>query len=302
MGCTEKDPRKQITEQLVKEGRRRGQLTLTEVSDAVANEPEMGSDEMEQVLQALADAGVRITEEARPAPQAEDEDLGLFAQTDDDLAIRDEDSDSVDGISVEDSVKLYLRRIGKVPLLTADEEMALARRIFESSARETEDRRAKDQLVEANMRLVVGIAKRYTGRGLTFLDLIQEGNIGLIRAAEKFDYRRGFRFSTYATWWIRQSITRAISEQSHTIRIPAHMSELATRVAHTTRDLARTLGREASVEEVADVMNLSTDRIANLMRVMPEPLSLETPVGEDENHHLIDVIEDASAIAPEDAG
>ena len=200
-----------------------------------------------------------------------------------------------EGVGTEDPVRMYLKEIGKVPLLTSDEEIELAKRI------ELGDEEAKQRLAEANLRLVVSIAKRYVGRGMQFLDLIQEGNLGLIKAVEKFDYKKGYKFSTYATWWIRQAITRAIADQARTIRIPVHMVETINRVIRTSRQLLQELGREPSPEEIADKMNMPVERVREIMKIAQEPVSLETPIGEEEDSHLGDFIQDDHVAVPADA-
>ena len=200
-----------------------------------------------------------------------------------------------DGISIEDPVRMYLKEIGKVPLLTADEEIELAKRM------ELGDEYAKQRLAEANLRLVVSIAKRYVGRGMLFLDLIQEGNLGLIKAVEKFDYRKGYKFSTYATWWIRQAITRAIADQARTIRIPVHMVETINKQVRVARQLLQELGREPTPEEIAEKMDISVDRVREILKISQEPVSLETPIGEEEDSHLGDFIQDDNAPVPADA-
>ena len=200
-----------------------------------------------------------------------------------------------EGVGTEDPVRMYLKEIGKVPLLTSDEEIELAKRI------ELGDEEAKQRLAEANLRLVVSIAKRYVGRGMQFLDLIQEGNLGLIKAVEKFDYKKGYKFSTYATWWIRQAITRAIADQARTIRIPVHMVETINRVIRTSRQLLQELGREPSPEEIADKMNMPVERVREIMKISQEPVSLETPIGEEEDSHLGDFIQDDHVAVPADA-
>ena len=200
-----------------------------------------------------------------------------------------------EGVGTEDPVRMYLKEIGKVPLLTSDEEIELAKRI------ELGDEEAKQRLAEANLRLVVSIAKRYVGRGMQFLDLIQEGNLGLSKAVEKFDYKKGYKFSTYATWWIRQAITRAIADQARTIRIPVHMVETINRVIRTSRQLLQELGREPSPEEIADKMNMPVDRVREIMKISQEPVSLETPIGEEEDSHLGDFIQDDHVAVPADA-
>lgn len=200
-----------------------------------------------------------------------------------------------EGVSIEDPVRMYLKEIGKVPLLTADEEIELAKRM------EDGDENAKKRLAEANLRLVVSIAKRYVGRGMLFLDLIQEGNLGLIKAVEKFDYRKGYKFSTYATWWIRQAITRAIADQARTIRIPVHMVETINKLIRVSRQLLQELGREPTPEEIAKEMNMSVDRVREILKISQEPVSLETPIGEEEDSHLGDFIQDDNVPVPADA-
>jgi RNA polymerase primary sigma factor len=200
-----------------------------------------------------------------------------------------------DGVSIDDPVRMYLKEIGKVPLLTTDEEIELAKKIDEG------DEEAKDRLVTANLRLVVSIAKRYAGRGMQFLDLIQEGNLGLIKAAEKFDYRKGYKFSTYATWWIRQSITRSIADQARTIRIPVHMVETINRLIRTSRQLVQELGREPQSEEIAERLNMPVEKVREVMKMAQEPVSLETPIGEEEDSHLGDFLKDDTTATPVDA-
>ena len=231
-------------------------------------------------------------------------DVLRITDDDDDILIDDEDNDvevekidlSVpDGVSIEDPVRMYLKEIGKVPLLTAEEEIELAKRM------ELGDQEAKKRLAEANLRLVVSIAKRYVGRGMLFLDLIQEGNLGLIKAVEKFDYRKGYKFSTYATWWIRQAITRAIADQARTIRIPVHMVETINKLIRVSRQLLQELGREPTPEEIAEEMNMQVDRVREILKISQEPVSLETPIGEEEDSHLGDFIQDDNVPVPADA-
>ena len=231
-------------------------------------------------------------------------DVLRITDDDDDILIDDEDNDvevekidlSVpDGVSIEDPVRMYLKEIGKVPLLTAEEEIELAKRM------ELGDQEAKKRLAEANLRLVVSIAKRYVGRGMLFLDLIQEGNLGLIKAVEKFDYRKGYKFSTYATWWIRQAITRAIADQARTIRIPVHMVETINKLIRVSRQLLQELGREPTPEEIAEEMNMPVDRVREILKISQEPVSLETPIGEEEDSHLGDFIQDDNVPVPAEA-
>ena len=229
--------------------------------------------------------------------EVEDDDLLL---TDDDDMELDVDMDNLDlsvpdGVSIEDPVRMYLKEIGKVPLLSAEEEIELAKKM------ELGDEEAKKKLAEANLRLVVSIAKRYVGRGMLFLDLIQEGNLGLIKAVEKFDYRKGYKFSTYATWWIRQAITRAIADQARTIRIPVHMVETINKLIRVSRQLLQELGREPSPEEIAEEMNMPVERVREILKISQEPVSLETPIGEEEDSHLGDFIQDDNVPVPVDA-
>ena len=261
-------------------GRSKGSLTHKEIMERLM-EMDMEPDQLDTVLETLEAIGVAITgdEDSAPAESAADIDL----------------DDIPDGVSLDDPVRMYLKEIGKVPLLTLEEEIDLSRRI------EQGDESARQKLSEANLRLVVSIAKRYVGRGMLFLDLIQEGNLGLIKAVEKFDYRKGFKFSTYATWWIRQAITRAIADQARTIRIPVHMVETINRLIRTTRQLVQELGREPSAEEIAREMGVSEAKVREIMKIAQEPVSLETPIGEEEDSHLGDFIQDDDAPAPADA-
>ena len=254
-------------------------------------------DQMEKVFDFLEASGVdvlRIT--------GNDEELILDDDMDIDKLDDEEEVelDKIDlsvpkGVSIEDPVRMYLKEIGKVSLLTADEEIELAQRM------EKGDENAKKRLAEANLRLVVSIAKRYVGRGMLFLDLIQEGNLGLIKAVEKFDYRKGYKFSTYATWWIRQAITRAIADQARTIRIPVHMVETINKLIRVSRQLLQELGREPSPEEIAEEMDMSVDRVREILKISQEPVSLETPIGEEEDSHLGDFIQDDNVPVPADA-
>ncbi|MGI6089049.1 RNA polymerase sigma factor RpoD [Bilifractor porci] len=256
--------------------------------------------QLDAVVQYLEEHDIdvlRITESAAD----EDEDDALLMNDEPDLDDEEEvDMENIDlsvpeGISIEDPVRMYLKEIGKVPLLTAEEEIELAKRM------EQGDEEAKKRLAEANLRLVVSIAKRYVGRGMLFLDLIQEGNLGLIKAVEKFDYRKGYKFSTYATWWIRQAITRAIADQARTIRIPVHMVETINKEIRVSRQLLQELGREPTPEEIAEEMNISVDRVREILKISQEPVSLETPIGEEEDSHLGDFIQDDNVPAPADA-
>lgn len=256
-----------------------------------AKEIELNLERMEQIFSFLESHNVdilTITEED------DDEEL-LLEDLEEDVDVDKIDISVPDGVSIEDPVRMYLKEIGKVPLLSAEEEIELAKRMEEG------DEQAKQKLAEANLRLVVSIAKRYVGRGMLFLDLIQEGNLGLIKAVEKFDYRKGYKFSTYATWWIRQAITRAIADQARTIRIPVHMVETINKLIRVSRQLLQELGREPQPEEIAEVMDIPVERVREILKISQEPVSLETPIGEEEDSHLGDFIPDDNMPVPADA-
>ena len=244
------------------------------------------SDMMEAIYDYLEQNGIDVLTLA--AVEDNDDDLDEPIEDDTEIAVPD-------GVSIEDPVRMYLKEIGKVPLLSADEEIELAKKMEEG------DESAKKKLAEANLRLVVSIAKRYVGRGMLFLDLIQEGNLGLIKAVEKFDYRKGYKFSTYATWWIRQAITRAIADQARTIRIPVHMVETINKLIRVSRQLLQELGREPSPEEIAEEMDIPVERVREILKISQEPVSLETPIGEEEDSHLGDFIQDENVPVPADA-
>ena len=281
---------------LLKKGKSNGgTLTCSELMDALAQDS-VTPDAMDVLYQRCMDEGIEIIDDADVG--AED-DAADFA---DDLEDKDETDTDVDidlsvpeGVALDDPVRMYLKEIGRVPLLTAEEEVDLARRM------EAGDESARHRLEEANLRLVVSIAKRYVGRGMMFLDLIQEGNLGLLKAVEKFDYSKGYKFSTYATWWIRQAITRAIADQARTIRIPVHMVETINKYIRVSRQLLQELGRDPTPEEIARRMGLSVARVREIMKISQEPVSLETPIGEEEDTHLSDFIEDEAAPDPADA-
>ena len=258
---------------------------------SVLSDIDIDADKIDHIYKYLENNGVDIVYPVvEPDIDLDDADL---SETDFDL--ENLDLSIPEGISLDDPVRMYLKEIGKVPLLSSQEEQDLAERITAG------DEEAKKKLAESNLRLVVSIAKRYTGRGMMFLDLIQEGNIGLLKAVEKFDYSKGFKFSTYATWWIRQAITRAIADQSRTIRIPVHMVETINKLVRIQRKLLQELGREPSPEEIAEEMELPVDRVREIMKISQEPVSLETPIGEEDDSHLGDFIQDDNALAPADA-
>ena len=265
-------------------------LEYQEISDFFADMP-LEEEQFEKILDALEQNNVdvlRITEDETDVEE-------IILSEEDDVDVENLDLSIPDGISLEDPVRMYLKEIGKVPLLSAEEEIELAKRM------ELGDEDAKKRLAEANLRLVVSIAKRYVGRGMLFLDLIQEGNLGLIKAVEKFDYRKGYKFSTYATWWIRQAITRAIADQARTIRIPVHMVETINKLIRVSRQLLQELGREPAPEEIAEEMNMPADRVREILKISQEPVSMETPIGEEEDSHLGDFIEDDKVPVPADA-
>ena len=299
---------RELVKQLIAKGKRKGSLSYDEVADSL-QELELDAEQMEAIFDSLTEAGIKLQgDEPDEAEEPVDVDGDVDAldvvepppvdeaEPDDDAAAGEDDDLSVpEGIAIDDPVRMYLKEIGRVPLLTAEEEIELAARI------EQGDEEAKRRLAEANLRLVVSIAKRYVGRGMLFLDLIQEGNLGLIKAVEKFDYRKGFKFSTYATWWIRQAITRAIADQARTIRIPVHMVETINKLIRVTRQLVQELGREPLPEEIAAEMDISVERVREIQKISQEPVSLETPIGEEEDSHLGDFIEDQEAPAPAEA-
>ncbi|MBO8156059.1 MAG: RNA polymerase sigma factor RpoD [Bacillaceae bacterium] len=275
----------QAKEQLVELGKKRGILAYEEVADRLSHF-ELDSDQMDEFYEYLGDQGIEIIGDNDEDPNmqqiSKEEEFDL-----NDLSVPP-------GVKINDPVRMYLKEIGRVDLLSAEEEIELAKRI------EQGDEEAKKRLAEANLRLVVSIAKRYVGRGMLFLDLIQEGNMGLIKAVEKFDYRKGYKFSTYATWWIRQAITRAIADQARTIRIPVHMVETINKLIRVQRQLLQDLGREPTPEEIAEEMDLTPDKVREILKIAQEPVSLETPIGEEDDSHLGDFIEDQDATSPSD--
>jgi RNA polymerase primary sigma factor len=279
----------QVKDQLMEIGKKRGVLTYKEIIEKLSGF-DQDSEQIDEYYEYLSEQGIEVINESgdeddiQPRPtESDDDDFKL-----DDLTIPP-------GIKINDPVRMYLKEIGRVPLLSANEEIELAKRI------EKGDEEAKRRLAEANLRLVVSIAKRYVGRGMLFLDLIQEGNMGLIKAVEKFDYLKGYKFSTYATWWIRQAITRAIADQARTIRIPVHMVETINKLIRVQRQLLQELGREPSPEEVAEEMDFTPEKVREILKIAQEPVSLETPIGEEDDSHLGDFIEDQDALAPSDA-
>lgn len=279
-----------ILETLIKTGQDKGYITYEDVADAYEDQEDMGVDQIDKVYEKLEKAHIKLTSAGGSEDDDEEEDDDF-----EELNIEDEDLSVPEGISVDDPVRMYLKEIGKVNLLTAQEEVVLAKGM------EAGDLIAKKRLAEANLRLVVSIAKRYVGRGMMFLDLIQEGNLGLMKAVEKFDYRKGFKFSTYATWWIRQAITRAIADQARTIRIPVHMVETINKLVRTQRKLIVKLGRDPLPEEIAKDMGIEEQKVHEILKIAQEPVSLETPIGEEEDSHLGDFIPDEDIVSPSDA-
>ncbi len=289
----------ELKKKLIARGKQRGSLTYEEINSAFDALDDVNPDEIDGLFEEITAAGIEVIDEQKEEkPEGEPEE--------------EQEEPIPDGLSLDDPVRMYLKEIGRVPLLSMEQEKSLAMRIeageLELQKNGTADSRlvadgeeAKRQLTEANLRLVVSIAKKYVGRGMLFLDLIQEGNLGLIRAVEKFDYRKGYKFSTYATWWIRQAITRALADQARTIRIPVHMVETINRLIKVSRQLLQELGREPSVEEIAEAMALTPKKVREVMKISQEPISLETPIGEEEDSHLGDFIEDQEAVAPAEA-
>ncbi len=275
--------------ELIQRGKKRGLLTYHEIMDALQG-VELTPDQIDEVYEHLGSMGIDVVPEGGALEEMDKPELEPTPE--DEIEV---DLSIPEGIGIDDPVRMYLKEIGRVPLLTAEEEVELAKRM------EKGDELAKRRLAEANLRLVVSIAKRYVGRGMLFLDLIQEGNLGLIKAVEKFDYRKGYKFSTYATWWIRQAITRAIADQARTIRIPVHMVETINKLIRVSRQLLQELGREPTPDEIAREMEIPEERVREIMKIAQEPVSLETPIGEEEDSHLGDFIEDEDAPAPAEA-
>lgn len=299
----------EIIEQLLAKGRKAGALTSKEITDALHEEVELTAEQLDDMYEVLQKSNIDvITDDVETADDEED----IIEDEEESNEVREAKEVSLDlsipeGVNIDDPVRMYLKEIGRVPLLSADEEILLAQQI-EAGAKDDASykemkvgEKAKQKLIDANLRLVVSIAKRYVGRGMLFLDLIQEGNLGLIKAVDKFDYTKGYKFSTYATWWIRQAITRAIADQARTIRIPVHMVETINKLIRISRQLLQDKGREPLPEEIAEGMGISVERVREIQKIAQEPVSLETPIGEEEDSHLGDFIEDQDAIAPDDA-
>ena len=275
--------RKEVLKTLIEQGKRDGKLSTQEITDAL-EEMDFDADQVDKLYSTLENQNIEIVED-------------LPTEVEDDITISNEmlEADASLSVNIDDPVKVYLKEIGRVQLLSPEEEVELAKRMAEG------DQTARQRLAESNLRLVVSIAKRYVGRGMHFLDLIQEGNLGLIKAVEKFDYTKGFKFSTYATWWIRQAITRSIADQARTIRIPVHMVETINKVKKVSAQLLHENGREPTVEEIAEAMSITEDKVREILRVAQEPVSLETPIGEEEDSHLGDFIPDEDAQVPAEA-
>ena len=299
----------EIIEQLLAKGRKAGALTSKEITDALHEEVELTAEQLDDMYEVLQKSNIDvITDDVETADDEED----IIEDEEESNEVREAKEVSLDlsipeGVNIDDPVRMYLKEIGRVPLLSADEEILLAQQI-EAGAKDDASykemkagEKAKQKLIDANLRLVVSIAKRYVGRGMLFLDLIQEGNLGLIKAVDKFDFTKGYKFSTYATWWIRQAITRAIADQARTIRIPVHMVETINKLIRISRQLLQDKGREPLPEEIAEGMGISVERVREIQKIAQEPVSLETPIGEEEDSHLGDFIEDQDAIAPDDA-
>jgi len=271
---------------IVEKAKQKGKITYAELANEL---DDTNPENIDKVFDAFEDLGVDILKEDTEEPDFED------LQEVEEVKVEDIDIGNMDGISVDDPVRMYLREIGKIPLLSYEEEIELAKKVLDG------DEDAKKRLAECNLRLVVSIAKKYVGRGMLFLDLIQEGNMGLIKAVEKFDYRKGYKFSTYATWWIRQAITRAIADQARTIRIPVHMVETINKLIRTSRHLLQQMGREPTPEEIAAEMELPVERVMEIQKIAQDPVSLETPIGEEDDSHLGDFIQDEDSPAPQDS-
>lgn len=279
----------QAVDQFIRENRYKGQVLYDDLSNQLVVPYSLDADAMDQLIQKAEDSGISVVDEnGEPSIHS----LKSNQKHAEEEEVDDRDLSAPTGVKINDPVRMYLKEIGRVPLLTADEEVSLALKI------EQGDQEAKQRLAEANLRLVVSIAKRYVGRGMQFLDLIQEGNMGLMKAVEKFDYRKGFKFSTYATWWIRQAITRAIADQARTIRIPVHMVETINKLIRIQRQLLQELGKEPTPEQIAEKMEMPTEKVREILKIAQEPVSLETPIGEEDDSHLGDFIEDQEATSP----
>ncbi|EPH12658.1 RNA polymerase sigma factor RpoD [Facklamia hominis] len=284
-------PLKQATEELIRLKKLSGQILYDELTKELAIPYSLDADQIDQLIQTIEDQGIAVVgEDGGPTKQQ----MIKAESNESNEKLSASQKIQASKIKVADPVRMYLKEIGRVDLLTADEEVEIAKRI------EAGDEIAKQELAEANLRLVVSIAKRYVGRGMSFLDLIQEGNMGLMKAVEKFDYTKGFKFSTYATWWIRQAITRAIADQARTIRIPVHMVETINKLVRIQRQLLQDLGREPTPEEIGAEMDLPTEKVRDILKIAQEPVSLETPIGEEDDSHLGDFIEDDGALSPEE--
>lgn len=279
----------QVVDQFIRENRYKGQVLYDDLSNQLVVPYSLDADAMDQLIQKVEDSGISVVDEnGEPSIHS----LKSSQKQVEEEEVDDRDLSAPTGVKINDPVRMYLKEIGRVPLLNADEEVSLALNI------EQGDQEAKQRLAEANLRLVVSIAKRYVGRGMQFLDLIQEGNMGLMKAVEKFDYRKGFKFSTYATWWIRQAITRAIADQARTIRIPVHMVETINKLIRIQRQLLQELGKEPTPEQIAEKMEMPTEKVREILKIAQEPVSLETPIGEEDDSHLGDFIEDQEATSP----
>ncbi|MEW5784651.1 MAG: RNA polymerase sigma factor RpoD [Bacillota bacterium] len=284
----------EVQQDLLNRGKTKGSITYKEIIETL--QPyDLSVETLDNFYDKLAQHGIGIVDDTAVDGQSPVEPVEDVKLDDEEAKIEEEDLSLPEGVAINDPVRMYLKEIGKIPLLTSEEEVNLAHAI------ENNNDEARRRLAEANLRLVVSIAKKYVGRGMLFLDLIQEGNLGLIKAVEKFDYRKGFKFSTYATWWIRQAITRAIADQARTIRIPVHMVETINKLIRVSRQLVQELGREPLPEEIAREMNVSEDRVREILKIAQEPVSLETPIGEEDDSHLGDFIEDHEAQAPAEA-
>ena len=287
---TVEQPKEQIEQEKIKNilkiAKEKGKMTYGELASQLGD---INPEQIDKVFDAFEEFGVDVLKDDIDEPDLED------LQEVEEIKLEDMDIANFDGINIDDPVRMYLREIGRIPLLTYDEELELAKRVLDG------DEEAKKRLVEANLRLVVSIAKKYVGRGMLFLDLIQEGNMGLIKAVEKFDYRKGYKFSTYATWWIRQAITRAIADQARTIRIPVHMVETINKLIRTSRHLLQKNGREPTPEEIAEEMEIPVEKVMEIQKIAQDPVSLETPIGEEDDSHLGDFIPDDDSPAPHDS-